>query len=166
MPHAAAGAQKEEQATSRAKTQLGWGDDNIEDYKKWRRHLKTYALMNNITGRRGTSNTTWNTFKTFTMQAKHGLPASGRTLLSTPVGDKEDDKARDQFNHLLLDSLKKDRESGVKEGLASAARQWENAANDSDGNEECPIILPSVLVQVAIVNPNIAQDLNVAGDYV
>jgi len=34
MPRAAAGAQKEEQATSRAKTQLGWGDDNIEDYKK------------------------------------------------------------------------------------------------------------------------------------
>jgi len=44
-------AQKEEQATSRAKTQLGWGDDNMEDYKKWRRHLKVYAHINNITGR-------------------------------------------------------------------------------------------------------------------
>jgi len=65
-----------------------------------------------------------------------------------------------------LDSLKKDRETGVKEGLASAARQWENAANDSDGNEECPIILPSVLVWVAIVNPNVGEDTNTAGEYV
>jgi len=56
MPRAP--VQKKEQATSHAKTQLGWGDDNIEDYKKWRRHLKAYALMNNITGRRGTSNAT------------------------------------------------------------------------------------------------------------
>jgi len=78
--------------------------------------------MNNITGRRGTSNATWNAFKTFAMQAKHGLSASGHTLLSTPVGDKGGDKARDQFNHLLLDSQKKDHETGVKKGLASAGR--------------------------------------------
>jgi len=149
-------AQKEEQATSHTKTQLGWRDDNIEDYKKWRSHLKAYALMNNITDRRGTSNTTWNVFKTFAMEAKYGLPASGRTLLNTPVGDKEGDKARNRFHHLLLDSLKKDHETGVKEGLASAARQRENATNDSDGNEERPIILPSVLVWVAIVNLNVA----------
>jgi len=165
MPNALA-AYKEDQATSQAKTQLGSGDDNIEDYKKWRRHLKAYVLMNNITGRRGTSNATWNAFKTFAMLATHGLPASGRTLLNTPVGDKEDDKARDRFHHLLLDSLKKDHETGIKEGLASAARRRENAANDSDGNEERLIILPSVLVQAAIVNPNVAGDTNAAGEYV
>jgi len=78
--------------------------------------------MNHITGRRGTSNAIWNTFKTFAMQANHGLPALGWTLLNTPVGDKAGDKARDRFHYLLLDSLKKDRETGVKEGLASAAR--------------------------------------------
>jgi len=100
------------------------------------------------------------------MKAKHGLPASGRTLLNTPVGDKEGDKARHWFHHLLLHSLKKDRETGIKEGLASAARQRENAANDSDGNEERPIILPSVLVWVAIVNPNVAEDTNAAVEYV
>jgi len=165
MPCAVA-AHKEKQATSRAKTQLGWGEDNIEDYKKWRRHLKAYAPMNNITGRWGTSNAIWNTCKTFTMQANHGLLASGRILLNTPVGDKEGNKARDRFHHLLLDSLKKDRETGVKEGLASAARQQENATNDSDRNEERPIILPSILVQVAIVNPNIAKDTNATGEYV
>jgi len=82
------------------------------------------------------------------------------------VGDKEGDKARDQFHHLLLDSLKKDRETGVKEGLASAARQRENAANNSDGNEERPIILPLVLVRVVIVDPNVARDTNAAGEYV
>ena len=57
MPRAPV-AQKEEQATSRAMTQLGWGDDNTEEYKKWRRHLQAYALTHNITGRRGTSNAT------------------------------------------------------------------------------------------------------------
>jgi len=165
MPHAVA-AHKEEQATSHGKTQLGWGEDNIEDYKKWRRHLKVYALMNNITGRRGTSNATWNAFKTFVIQVNHGLPASGRILLNTPVVDNEANKARDRFHHLLLDSLKKDRETGAKEGLASAARQWENATNNSDGNEERPIILPSVLVLVAIVNPNIAEDTTATGEYI
>jgi len=122
--------------------------------------------MNNITGRWGTSNTTWNAFKSFAMEAKHGLPASGQILLNTPVRDKEGDKARDRFHYLLLDSLKKDRGTGVKEDLASAARQRENAAIDSDGNEECPIILLSMLVQVAIVNPNVAEDTNAVGEYV
>jgi len=56
------------------------------------------------------------------MQANYGLLALGRTLLNTLVGDKEGDKARDRFHHLLLDSLKKDRETGIKEGLVSAAR--------------------------------------------
>jgi len=122
--------------------------------------------MNDITGRQGTSNATWNAFKTFAIQANHGLPASECTLLNTPVGDKEGDKPRDRFHHLLLYSLRKDHETGVKEGLASVARQWENAVNDSDENEERPIILPSVLVWVAIVNPNIAEDTNAAGEYV
>jgi len=165
MPYVPA-VHKEDQATSHTKTQLGWGDDNIEDYKKWRRHLKAYTLMNNITGRQGTSNTTWNAFKTFAMEAKHGLPTSGWILLNTSVGDKEGDKARDRFHHLLLDSLKKDHETDVKEDLASAARQQENAANNSDGNEERPIILLSVLVRVAIVNSNVAEDTNVASEYV
>ena len=33
---------KEAYTTSRAKLQLlvGWGDDNPEEYKKWRRHIK------------------------------------------------------------------------------------------------------------------------------
>ena len=35
-----------------------------------------------------------------------------------------------------------------------------------DGNEERLIILPSVLVRVAIVNPNIAEDTNAASEYV
>jgi len=138
----------------------------MEDYKKWSRYLKVYVLMNNITGRWGTSNMAWDAFKTFTMQPKSGLPASGRTLLNTPVGGKEGNKARDRFHHLLLDSLKKDHETGVKEGLASAARQGENAANDLDGNEERPIILPSVLLRVAIINPNGAVDTNTAGEYI
>jgi len=49
---------KEDQATSRAKILLGWGDDNKEEYQKWRRHMKAYAFMNKITGRHGTSNAT------------------------------------------------------------------------------------------------------------
>ena len=52
------------------------------------------------------------------MQAKNGLPVSRRALFRTAVGDKEGDNTRDRFRNVLLDSLKKDRETGVKEGLA------------------------------------------------
>jgi len=34
------------------------------------------------------------------------------------------------------------------------------------GNKDRVIILPSVLVWVAIVNPNVAEDTNAAGEYV
>jgi hypothetical protein len=154
---------KEDQATSRAKTQLGWGDDNAEEYRKWRRHLKAYALMNKITGRRGTSDAAWEAFKTFAMDAKNGLPASGRKLLTSAKGDKDGEKARQRFHHLLLDSLKKDRETEVKEGLAAAALQRENAANDSDkeGGSQ-PIVTKSVIVRVVIVDPD--NETDVSGD--
>ncbi|KAF8416220.1 hypothetical protein EV426DRAFT_703735 [Tirmania nivea] len=106
---------KEDQLTSRAKTQLGWGDNNIEDYKKWRRHLKAYAVMNEITGRRGTSKAVWEGFKAFVLELKNRLPASGHTLLGMQRGDKEGNKAQEQFHHLLLDSLKKDRETETRD---------------------------------------------------
>jgi len=114
---------KEDQATSRAKSQLGWGEDNEDEYRKWRRHLKVHALMNKITGRRGTSNTAWEAFKAFAMDSKNELPSSGRKLLKSAKGDKDGDKAHERCHHLLLDSLKKDRETEVKEGLADTALQ-------------------------------------------
>jgi len=114
---------KEEQATTRAKTQLGWGNDNLEEYKKWRRHVKAYALANSITGRRGTPTAAWQAFRDDAMDPKNGLPASGQALLQADKGDKDADLARDRFHYLLLDSLKKDREMGTKEGLASAKRK-------------------------------------------
>ena len=46
---------KETQVTSRVKSLLGWGEDNAEDYKKWRRRMKAYTLMKGITGNQGTS---------------------------------------------------------------------------------------------------------------
>jgi len=113
MPH-------EDHTTSRAKTQLGWGDDNANKYRKWRRYLQAYTLMNKITSRRGTSDATREAFKTFAMDGKKGLPASGRKLLTSAQGDKDGEKSQQRFHHHLLDSLKKDRETEVKEGLAAA----------------------------------------------
>jgi len=157
---------QEEHTTSHAKTQLGWGDDNADEYRKWRRHLKAYALMNKITGRRGTSDAAWEAFKTFAMDAKNGLPASGGQLLTSAKGDKDDEKARQRFHHLLLDSLKKDRETEVKEGLAAAALQREHAANDSDKEEGSqPIVTKSVIVRVVIIDPDNATDVANDGGY-
>ena len=79
--------------------------------------------MNNITGRRGTSDTTWEVFRQYGMDAKNGLPASGRQLLNAAVGDRDGNKAREQYNHLILDSLKKDRETDTKGGLKTAAKK-------------------------------------------
>jgi len=137
---------KEDHIMSHAKTHLDWGENNEDKYQKWRRHLKAYALMNKITGRRGTSNTVWQAFKAFAMYAKNGLPSSGRKLLKSAKCDKEIDKAYECFHYLLLDSLKKDRETEVKEGLAAAAPQREQAANDSDKDLGSPIATKAVIV--------------------
>ena len=128
--------------------------------------MKAYTLMHNIPGRRETLNSNCDAFPTFAMQSKNGLPAYGRRLLRTAVADKEGDEAGDRFHYLLLDSLKKDRETVVNEGLESAARQRENTANDSDGDEGRSIVLPSVLVRVAIMNTDVAADVNTDGQYI
>ena len=66
-------------------------------------------------------------------------------------------KARDRFHHLLLDSVKKDREMETKEGLASAKRKRDQAANDSDADAEHPIGPPKMVVRVAIIDPDDIQ---------
>ena len=68
---------QEDQRITRQKSLLGWGDDNTTKYQKWRRHMKAYALMKNITGRCGISETEWEAYRQYGMQAEKGLPASG-----------------------------------------------------------------------------------------
>jgi len=97
------------------------------------------------------------------MDQKNGLPASGWALLQSDKGDKGGDKARDRFHYLLLDSLKKDRETETKEGLASAKGKRDQAANDSDGDASCPIEAPALVVRVAIIDPEDARDLEPTG---
>ena len=70
--------------------------------------------------------------------------ASGWALLQSDKRDKDGDKARARFHYLLLDSLKKDRENETKEGLASAKRKRDQAANDSDGDAPGPIEAPAL----------------------
>ena len=41
----------EGQQTSKANTVLGWGEDNVGAYRKWRRRMKHYAAGKPITGR-------------------------------------------------------------------------------------------------------------------
>ena len=46
--------------------------------------MKAYALMKNITGRRGMSDTEWEAYRQYGMQAEKGLPASGERMLNLP----------------------------------------------------------------------------------
>jgi len=86
--------------------------------------------------------------------------------LQSDKGDKDGDKARDSFHYLLLDSLKKDRERETKEGLASAKRKRDQAANDSDGDATGPYESPALVVRVVIIDPEDARDLEPSGgDY-
>lgn len=78
--------------------------------------MKAYAIMKNITGHRGTSDAAWEAYRQYGMDTTHGLPASGKRMLNLPRGDKDGEKARERFHHLLLDSLKKDRETATKGG--------------------------------------------------
>ena len=123
--------------------------------------MKAYTLMKNITGRRGTSDADWAAFKVFGKEAKNGLPASGRKLLNAAPGDRDGNKARDRYNHLILDSLKKDRETDTKGGLKSAARKREQAENDSE-DESAPTraLTPLVTIRAVIVTPDRRQDMN------
>ena len=146
---------KENQLTSRAKSLLGWGNDNAEEYKKWRRRMKAYTLMKGIKGRQGTSNAAWQAYQEFAQEAKNGLPASGRNMLTLPRGDRDGEKARERFHHLLLDSLKKDRETDTKSGLVAAARKRKLAADDSGEEAETstrrPMAVPLETIRVVVV---------------
>jgi len=98
------------------------------------------------------------------MRDGSGLPASGRALLQLPDGDKEGDKARKRFNYLMLDALKKDRETVVKEGLAAAGRKRKRAADDNDPGSETELQAPgreqleAVVVWVVIARAGVIDD--------
>ena len=74
--------------------------------------------MKSLTGRHGTSDAEWEAFRQYDMDSDNGLPASLRTMLSLTQGDKDSNKVRKQFYHLLFDSLKNDWETLTKEGIA------------------------------------------------
>ena len=101
--------------------------------------MKAYVIRKSQTGHHGTSDAEWEAFPQYAMDPDNGLPASGGTMLSLPHGVKDGDKARKRFHHLVLDSLKKDRETLTKEGLASAAQKRKRAANDSDEYAAPPV---------------------------
>ena len=164
VTRAAAGA--EGQQTSKAKIVLGWGEDNVGEYRRWRRRMKYYAAGIAITGRQGTSDTQWEAFHQYGMSADNSLPASGRRLLRTAKGDKDGDKARERYHHLMLDSLKKDRETENKEGLLAAARRRQQAANDSEEETSMRVTSDRKTIRVIMVDSDNAGDLVTAtGEY-
>ena len=153
---------KEDQLTTRSKSLLGWGDDNKPEYQKWARHMKAYALIKNITGRRGASDTEWGAYRQYGMRAHSGLPASGGRMLNLTRGDKDGEKARERFPYLLLDFVKKDRETMMKGGLASAAIKRKHAVNDSDDDESAPLRLnykQTEAIRVLLIDPDKPMDL-------
>lgn len=157
--------------TGRAKLQLGWGEDNPEEYRRWRRQIKAYAISKKITGRRDASVQEWDRFKSHAMNDENGLPASGRALLQLPRGDKEGDRAKDRFHYLLLDALKKDRETLTREGLQAGQRKRRRAANDvpeelAADPAEPPMPPPSDVVRVVIVEPDVPGDVVNAGNHI
>ena len=123
--------------------------------------MKPYVIMKSLIGRHGTSDAEWEAFRQYAMDPDNGLPASGGTMLSLPQGDKDGDKARKRFYHLLLDSLKNDRETLTKEGLASAAQKRKRAANDSDEYAAPPRQMnnPGEPVRVVLVDSDKGTDL-------
>lgn len=125
--------------------------------------MKAYAIMKNISGRRGTSNAAWEAYRQYGMETSHGLPASGKRMLNLPQGDKDGEKARERFHHLLLDSLKKDRETATKDGLASAAQKGKRAATDSDddaGPSRPNATMPTEAIRVVLIDPDILSEMH------
>ena len=76
------------------------------------------------------------------MRDGNGLPASGQAILQLADGDKEGDKARKRFNYLMLDALKKDRETVVKEVLTAAGRKHKRVPNVDDPGSETELQAP------------------------
>ena len=117
--------------------------------------MKAYTLMKGIKGRQGTSNAAWEAYREFGQEAKNGLPASGRNMLTLLRRDRDGERARKRFYHPLLDGLKKDRETDTKSGLAAAARKRKLAADDSGEEAETstrhPMAAPLETIPVVFV---------------
>ena len=117
--------------------------------------MKSYTLMKAIKGRQGTLKTAWEAYREFAQEAKNGLSASRRNMLTLPR-DRDGEKAREQFHYLLLDSLNKDRETDMKYGLAATARKRKLAANDSGEEAETstrrPMAAPLETIRVVVVD--------------
>ena len=96
------------------------------------------------------------------MWAENGLPASGKRMLNLPRGDKDGERPRERFHYLLLDSLKKDRETMTKGGLASAAIKRKRVVNDTDDYESAPLRpnnTPTEAIRVLLIDPDKPMDL-------
>ena len=150
--------------TSCAKLQLRWGPNNPKEYRKQRHIVKAYALSKKITSRRDASNAEWKTFQAIAMRDGNGLSASGRAILQLKEGDKQGVKACKCFNYLMLDALKKDRETVVKKGLAAAGRKHKHTVNTDDPGSETELQAPGreqlevVVVQVVTARARVIDD--------
>ena len=98
--------------------------------------MKAYTLMKGMKGRQGTSNAAWEAYREFAQEAKNEHLVCGRNMLTLPRGDRDGEKARERFHHLLLDSVKQDRERDMKSGLAAAARKRKLVGDDSGEEAE------------------------------
>ena len=76
-------------------------------------------------------------------------------MLTLPSGERDGEKARERFHHLLLDSLKKDQETDTKSGLVATAQKRKLAADDSGKEVETsirrPMAAPLETIRVVVV---------------
>lgn len=73
----------------------------------------------------------WEAFHQYDLYPDNGLQAAARTMFSLLQGDEDGDKERKQFYYHLLDSLQKDREILIPEGLTSTVQKSKRAPDDS-----------------------------------
>ena len=148
-------------AITNAKLALGWGEKSA-DYRRWRRIMKAYYTTNNIKSRSDASRQEWKNARDHGMKVEHGFPQSGLDLLSRNTAAAE--KAKDHLNNLLLDCLKKTRETETREDLATAGRrQAEVDVEVDDAVDRTPS--SNRIVRVYISDPNVAASKAPDGKY-
>lgn len=116
--------------------------------------MKAHFTTNNITKRRDANRAQWDAVMAHAKKIEHGFPQSGLDLVgkNTDAGRQ----AKEHLNHLVLDCLKKGRETETKEDLAKASRKRRAAAADLDEEEEDDISQPAAatVVRVYIADPD------------
>ena len=130
--------------------------------------MKVYYTTNNIKSRNDASQAQWKNAKEHGLKVEHGFPQSGLDLLKK--NNAAGQKAKDHLNNLLLDCLKKTRETETREDLATAGRrrtaaEAEAALNLDPDDAESQTLSTGRIVRVYISSPDNLASKALDGSY-